>query len=157
MFGTRACTRAAERIIVERDAGIIGISENESALVRWMVAGPEIRRMLNEYDLKYTHNDKETDRHHEQEPSTRRIFAANVESVVQVIEYYDNHFTDDTADLVTIDIKIVLSDKLFESIRAEEEVGTAQYKTFVKDRRTDSSKLFYQPIHKKIFLCSNAD
>ena len=66
------------------DAGIVGISENESALQRWMVAGPEISKMLNEYDLKYTHNDKETDRHHEQAPSTQRIFAANVKSVVEV-------------------------------------------------------------------------
>ena len=51
-----------------------------------MVAGPEIGRMLNEYDLKYTHNDKEIDRHHEQAHSTQIIFAGNVKSVVEVIE-----------------------------------------------------------------------
>ena len=78
------------------DAGIIGISENESALKRWMVAGPVIGRILNEFDLMYTHNDKETDRHFEQAPSTQRIFAANVKSVMEVIEDYDNPFTDET-------------------------------------------------------------
>ena len=122
------------------DAGIVGISEKESALKRWMVAGPEIGRMLNEYDLKYTHNDKETDRHHEEAPSIQRIFAANVKSVVEVIEDYDNPFTDETADLVTLDSEVVMSDKNIASIRAAEEVDTAQYQTFVKDRLADSSK-----------------
>ena len=116
------------------DARIIGISENESALHRWMVEGPEIGRMVNEHDQKYTHNDRETDRHHEQAPSTQMKFAANVKSVMEVIEDYDNPFTDDTADFVTFDTKVVLSDKIVESIRAAEEVGTAQYQIFVTDR-----------------------
>ena len=38
--------------IVKKGAGCIGISENESALKRWIVVGPEIGRILNEYDLK---------------------------------------------------------------------------------------------------------
>ena len=54
-----------QNAIVKWDAGIINFSENESALKRWMVAGPEIDRMLTEYDMKYTHNDKETNRHHD--------------------------------------------------------------------------------------------
>ena len=65
-----------------------------------------------------------------------------------MIEYYDNPFTDDTADLFTLDYKVVMSDKIVEFIRAAEEVGTAQYQTFFKDRLSDSSTRFYEHIHK---------
>ena len=82
-----------------------------------------------------------------------RIIAANVKSVVWVIEDYDYPFTDDTADFVTFDTKAVLSDKIAESIRAAQEVGTAQYQIFVTDRLTDPSKLFYEPIPKMYISC----
>ncbi len=41
-----------QNAIVKGDAGIIGIRENEAALKRWMVSGPEIGRMLIEYEVK---------------------------------------------------------------------------------------------------------
>ena len=61
-----------------------------------------------------------------------------------------NPFADDIADLVTLGTK-VMSDKIVESIRAAEEVGTAQHQTFVKDQLTDSSKPLYEPILKNNF------
>ena len=36
--------------MVKGDWGVIGITENDQALRRWMVAGPETARMLNEYE-----------------------------------------------------------------------------------------------------------
>jgi len=56
------------------DAGIIGISENEAALKRWMVSGPEIGRMLTEYEVKCTKKRINSDLHHEQIPSTQKLF-----------------------------------------------------------------------------------
>ena len=41
-----------------------------------------------------------------------------------------------------------MSDKIVESVRAAEKVGTAQYQTFLEYELTDSSKIFYEPIHK---------
>ena len=43
-----------QNVIAKGDAGIIGISENEAALKRWMVSGPEIGRMRTEYEVKCT-------------------------------------------------------------------------------------------------------
>ena len=44
-----------------------------------------------------------------------------------------------------------MSDKIVQSVRAAEEVGTAQYQTFVEYGLTDSSKFSYEPIHKNNF------
>ena len=36
--------------MVKGDGGVIGITDNETALRRWMVAGPETVRLSTEYD-----------------------------------------------------------------------------------------------------------
>jgi len=36
--------------ILKGDGGIIGITENESALRRWMTAGPETARIIRELE-----------------------------------------------------------------------------------------------------------
>ena len=41
------------------------LTETPGALQRWMIAGPEIERLINEFD---GHSDKPYDKHHEQSP-----------------------------------------------------------------------------------------
>ena len=57
-FSSLASDQVHERLnaIVKGDGGIIGITESESALNRWTVGGPELARLLNEYDEKYSDN-----------------------------------------------------------------------------------------------------
>ena len=52
--------------MVKGDGGIVGITENEAALKRWMVAGPETAHLLNEYEDKHSTNKKDTGRHLEE-------------------------------------------------------------------------------------------
>jgi len=37
--------------MIKGDGGAVGILGNETALLKWMVAGPEISRMVREFDL----------------------------------------------------------------------------------------------------------
>ena len=37
-------------VMVKGDGGVIGITDNETALRRWMVPGPETARLLTEYE-----------------------------------------------------------------------------------------------------------
>ncbi|KAG0716069.1 hypothetical protein GWK47_010495 [Chionoecetes opilio] len=64
------------------------------------------------------------------------------------MEEYGSPFTYDSADLVTMDTKVVMSEKVVESVRTAEELGTTQYQTFIQDRLSGSSECFYNPIHK---------
>ena len=45
---------------------VIGITENEGALRRWMVAGAEIARILNEFEDQFQRQRQTDVRHHEQ-------------------------------------------------------------------------------------------
>ncbi len=49
--------------LIKGDGGAIGLTENPGALLRWMVAGPELARVINEFDTPHHGEDK---RHHEQ-------------------------------------------------------------------------------------------
>ena len=80
--------------MVKGDGGVIGITENEAALTRWMVAGPETARLLTEYDDKHSMKRKDTERHHEQIPSVQKTFLSQVKSVTDIMEELGNPFAD---------------------------------------------------------------
>jgi hypothetical protein len=57
------------------DGGTIGLTEKPSALERWMIAGPEIARLINEFEADVDDTTSHTSlKHHEQTPSTQKTF-----------------------------------------------------------------------------------
>ena len=82
--------------MIKGDGGVIGITENEAALERWMVSSPEIGRMLNEYEIKHSKKKTDSERHHEQIPSIQKAFATKVKQTVSVINEMGNPFNDDS-------------------------------------------------------------
>ena len=71
---------------VKGDGGVIGITENEAALRRWMVAGPELARIVNEFEDEL-HRRKDNDtRHHEQLPSIQKSFTSDFNNVMSCFE-----------------------------------------------------------------------
>jgi len=100
--------------MVKGDGDAIGITEDEGALRRW-IAGPEIARMLNEYDAKYSIKRNECDHHHEQIPNIQKAFASDVRSVIE--EKKKNSFTEDSTDLLTLNMKVIMSEDVVQSIR----------------------------------------
>ena len=48
--------------LVKGDGGVVDLTENASALLQWMVAGPELCRMVEEFETDT--NRKESTKHH---------------------------------------------------------------------------------------------
>ena len=107
--------------IVKGDGGAIGITENESALRRWMVAGPETARILTEYEDRHSLKKNSTDRHHEQIPSVQNRFVSQVNSVVDVIVELGNPFDETNKDLYTLDTRQIKPEKVVKTIRSAED------------------------------------
>ena len=132
--------------------GIIGITENESALKRWMVAGPETARIINELSMVHSTKVKCHDSHHEQTPSIQNRFAAHVRHVVDVFNDMGNPFTETSSDLFAIDTKIIMSDEVIQSIKTKaEDIGKEQYRTFVDERMIKITKPSHDTIPKSNF------
>ena len=77
---------------VKGDGGAVGLTENPSALQRWMIAGPEVARVIGEFDnLAIPENRRVDTHHHDQTASVQISFAKDVRSLLTVIEDMGNH------------------------------------------------------------------
>lgn len=144
--------------MVKGDGGVIGITENEAALLRWMVDGPETARLLNEYNEKHSRIKNENGRHHEQIPSIQKNFLAHVKNVIEVIDGLGNPFSDTSIDLYTLDNKIIMPDNVIDAIRTAEDIGQTQYHKFANERIKDNTTAFNDSIHTNnlhLFNCNS--
>jgi hypothetical protein len=84
------------------------------------VAGPEIARVLNDYEARFNSKQKGvSDRHHEQLPSIQGRFAKDVRNVTTCIEEKGNPFLEDSADLLTLHTKIIMPPEVVESVQKQ--------------------------------------
>lgn len=66
---------------VKESGGVIGLISNPGALRRWMVSGPEVARIVTEFEndaFKIPNNDN---RHHEQHYGMQAAFHKEVKSL----------------------------------------------------------------------------
>jgi len=63
---------------VKGDGGAFGLTENSAELLRWMVSGPELTRMINEFETSQNFvsvaEDNADKKHHEDSPAVQRKF-----------------------------------------------------------------------------------
>ena len=134
--------------VVKGDGGIIGITENDAALRRWMIAGPETARVLIEYNDYQPINKNDTARHHEQIPSVQKMFLSHVKNVTEVMEELGNPFADASTDLYSLETKQIMSKRVVEAVRSAEDMGIMQYQKFVVSRINSTTTAFNDTIHK---------
>lgn len=122
--------------IVKGIGGAIGLTENPVAFRRWMVAGPEMARLLQEFEdhfMDCNHGGEQHNEHHEQGPATQKNFQRNVKNLVTTISEMGNPFSDECSELVVLDTRNCADDSVVDTINTIEELGLRQYKKYVKD------------------------
>ena len=97
-----------------------------------MTAGPEISRLLKEYELKDILEVQNAD-HHEQIPSVQSSFTADVKNLVTVIDSWGSPFMEESAELFAIDTKVMVSNDGVHQIRTAEALGGVQYASFIEE------------------------
>ena len=76
-FSALALDQAHEQAnaIIKGDGGAIGLTEDLSALRRWMVAGPMVTHLVSQYEMEaQTKGTSEQRSHHEQTPQAQKTF-----------------------------------------------------------------------------------
>ena len=117
--------------VVKESGGAVGLMMNPGALRRWTVAGPEVVRMVNEFEALQSHDQTTEHRHHEQHLRVQTSFLKEVKSLVAVIEEMGNPFLEQGQDLLVLDTRDILDQSVGESVRKAEELGEKQYHNFV--------------------------
>ena len=93
-FSAIALDHAHEQNIasVKGDGGAVGLTENPTALRRWMVSGPEMARVIGEFEAATGERRKTDTRHHEQTRFAQKAFARDVKALTSVIQEMGNPF-----------------------------------------------------------------
>ena len=126
--------------LVKSDGGAIGITEKPSALLRWMISGPELCQLVNEYEE--TNQNRQT-KHHEDVLSAQKNFSRDVSKLTEMIEELGNPFIEDSGKLLTLATKRVSDADTLEMFKNR---GQEQHETFNQNMKT-----FYEPIKRNQF------
>jgi len=125
LFSSIALDHAHEQVnaIVKGEGGAVGLTENPAALRRWMVAGPELARMVQEFEGNITV--AETHDHHEQKPCFQSAFAKDVRNMVSSFEEVGNPFMEEGKDLIAIHTKDVMDAAVVSTVQNVRKIGGA--------------------------------
>ena len=84
------------------------LTEDCSALRRWMVSGPEVSWIVHEYETACKVNKaKEDIRHHEQTNMSQKTFSEQVDKLFNEMKDLGNPFQEESGDLLTLDSKVI--------------------------------------------------
>ena len=107
-----------------------------------MVAGPELARMVAEFErVEEEHIPNHTrNPHHEQSRASQVRFTCHVQSLVSTIEELGNPFEEKGMDLISLVSKDIADPAMKATLKKIESVGKDQYESFIKERITERSK-----------------
>ena len=87
---------AKNAALIKAGGGAVGITENPNALRRWMVSGPEVARVISEFEsgilAQISRSKKNNLKYHEETPSIQSAFQKNVKALVTTMEEIGNPF-----------------------------------------------------------------
>jgi len=136
---------------VKDDGGAVGLTECPTALLRWMVSGPEMARVVGEFQDGLNRTDVSSHvrhGHHEDNPGTQMTFLKHVRALVTAITEIGNPFCDTGKDLLVRDTRVIADKTVVTSITKMEKLGCEQSKEFFKERLLDRTKGISETLSK---------
>ena len=135
------------KALVKGEGGANGLTENPQAFLRWMVAGPEIARVITEFEKRDSRTRTQSDmQHHEQTKEMQVAFKKDVTALVEVIDDMGNPFLEESADLLAIDSKNLANAAVIQTVRSIEKLGQNQYESFINELLKSREKSVFHPI-----------
>lgn len=96
-----------------------------------MVAGPEVARVIQEFEEAHQGVPKDRIRHHhDQSPSVQVKFARDVQSLVQVFQELGNPFEEESRDIIVLDSKEIADPCAVKTVQNVHQIGQDQFKAF---------------------------
>lgn len=138
--------------LVKGDGEAVRLLQNPKALLRWMVAGPELARVIEEFEISFldqgtsVQSDKIPLKHHEHTVSSQAVFAKQVDTLVRVIEDMGNPFMKESDDLLVLDSRDIADPAIVKTVRSIEKTDQEQYEKCMTERVIERKTPVYDPI-----------
>ena len=126
------------------EGGAVDLTENPSALRRWMVASPELSRMIQEFEG--SNNQTEENDHHEQKSGIQKALRRTEYTIF--IQELGNPFLEGGGNLMAIHIWDIMDDTVVKTVRNVTKIGEKQSNSFANERLVERSKPVTQPLKK---------
>ena len=127
LFSSMGIDQCHEQLnkIFKGDGGAIGLTEDEAKLQKWSVCGPEIGRMVREFEdmSVLSKNYAKTYRHHEETTGFQNRFIHHCKSLVGEFEMLGNPFLTDEneKELIQVDTRDIMSDEIVKVFEIEKD------------------------------------
>ena len=128
--------------------GGVDLTENPAALRRWMVSGPEMARLIGEFEVSTKKRNKTDFRHHEQRKHAQMTFGRDITSLTDVIKEMGNPFAENSKDLLVLGSRDLADPAVIDTLRQIKSVGQEQYDTYVNERLVNQTKPITDPIKR---------
>ncbi|KAG0716348.1 hypothetical protein GWK47_009930 [Chionoecetes opilio] len=128
--------------VLKDEGGVIGLTQDADALLRWAVSGPELVHVTSEFESSMVGKRESASQinHHEQTAATQKLFARQVNTLVSVIEGMSSPFEEESQDLLRLHSKDIMDKQSVECLTTIQSKGQEQYGTFVKERLSANIK-----------------
>ena len=130
---------------IKADGGVIGILDNEAALLNWATSGPVIARLIE--SVKTEHNENK-DHHHEDTDSFEKKFRDERKRFLGAFEEFGNPFQESGDCLINVATKVVIDHIASESVKSAKEKGELQSKDFTERCLIKGDQSLYTTISK---------
>ena len=131
--------------LVKTDGDAVDILLNDNtALMKWMVAGPEIAEKVEAFRSENVH--ERTLKHHEDTNAFEKQFRKDVKALCNVFEIHGNPFDDPDDNLVHLISKMIMNEEAVDSVKRAKDLGEKQFHQYVEKRLIKCEV----PIHEKI-------
>ena len=143
-FSAISLDQAHEQLnaLVKGDGGAVGLTEDPAALRRWVVAGPQIARQINDFEDGFDDDNSGIilKPHHEQTKAVQERFVKDVRSLVSTIEEMGNPFLEESMDLFNLNSKAVMSQGVVNDLKNIKALGKEKYELFIEERFQSNMK-----------------
>ena len=126
--------------VLKNDGGIIGLTQDSDALVKWTISGPETVRVIAEFEKSIvgkSNTIKDTSPHHQETKSAQIRFAKQVTSMVDAILKAGNPLSSGECQMIRLHSREVMPDESVTCLKDLQARGEREYGAFVKDRLVD--------------------
>ena len=109
-FSAIAIDQCHERMnkLIKGEGGAVGLTEDPQVLERWMIAGPEISRLIQEFETSFQISKSDiSNLHHEQNLNTQNKFVKDVKASVKTFEELGNPFLEDKGELYAKQVTLI--------------------------------------------------
>jgi len=129
--------------------GAICLTEDPSALRRWMVAGPEVSRLDEEFSSVCGISPIKKSQHHEEAHATQNDFLQKVKRLLSILAEMGNLFEEESSELYALYTKDVVDTQIAENMARLPDTGKKQYSNFMNSLNNREKSGFYEPLKKK--------